>query len=96
MNPLMGTNNFELLAGESLSLEELQERMDLAEKERRNPFADLNDVEVLLWYIHEQKHADQQNDRAERTKKEYANELRLFIENLMQSGAAIGIDIVSL
>lgn len=76
-----------------LSLGELQQKIDAAEKGKQNPFRDFDDVEMLMWYIHEQKHADTKNDRSARTRKEYENELRLFIGQVLHRGAEIGIDI---
>lgn len=75
------------------SIGELQQKIDAAEKGKRNPFSEFDDVEILMWYIHEQKHADAKNDRSDRTRKEYENELRLFIEHLLQHGREIGVDI---
>lgn len=76
-----------------LSMGELQQKIDAAEKGKQNSFDNFNDVEILMWYIHEQKHADAKNDRSNRTRKEYENELRLFIEHLLQHGHEIGVDI---
>ena len=71
----------------------LQQKIDVAEKGKQNPFREFDDVEMLVWYIHEQKHADAKNDRSDRTRREYKNELRLFIEHLLQYGQDIGVDI---
>ena len=76
-----------------LSMREMQQKIDAAEKGKRNPFADFNDMEILTWYIHEQKHANAKNDRSDRTRKEYENELRLFIEHLLQYSSEIEVDI---
>lgn len=77
----------------SFSLELLQEKKDAAEKEKKNPFADFSDVEILSWYIHEQKHTNAANERADRTKKEYERELTRFIQQLLAHSEAIGVDI---
>lgn len=90
---LIINGNFGELQLPELSMGELQQKIDAAEKGKQNPFTDFNDVEILMWYIHEQKHADAKNDRSTRTREEYENELRLFIEHLLQYGAEIGIDI---
>ncbi|WP_281864860.1 tyrosine-type recombinase/integrase [Planomicrobium okeanokoites] len=76
-----------------LSLELLQEKKDAAEKGKQNPFADFNDAEILSWYIHEQKHTNQENERADRTKKEYEDELTRFIKQLLAHSDAIDVDI---
>lgn len=94
MNKLIISTKFDILAGADFLLAVLQEKIDVAEKEKRNPFADFNDVEILLWYIHEQKHADAKNDRSVRTRTEYENELRLFIEHVLTYGSEIGVDII--
>ncbi|WKA60351.1 tyrosine-type recombinase/integrase [Planococcus shenhongbingii] len=93
MSQLMKSTTFDIFAGRGFSLEELQEKIDASEKVKQNPFADFDDVEILLWYIHEQKHADAKNDRSARTRKEYENELRLFIGHLLDHGTEIGVDI---
>lgn len=49
-----------------------------------------------MWYIHEQKHADIKNDRSARTRTEYENELRLFIQHILNHGREIGVDIEAL
>ena len=76
-----------------LSMEELQQKIDAAEKGKQDPFHEFDDVEILMWYIHEQKHADAKNDRSKRTRREYENELRLFIGHLLQHGQEVGVDI---
>ena len=90
---LIKNGNFGELQLPELSMEELQQKIDASEKGKRNPFADFDDVEILVWYIHEQKHADIKNDRSARTRREYENELRLFIGHLLQHGQEIGVDI---
>ncbi|MEU6869031.1 site-specific integrase [Streptomyces sp. NPDC046876] len=77
----------------NLSMGELQQKIDTAEKGKQNPFSNFNDMEILTWYIYEQKHVDAKNDRSDRTRKEYENELRLFVEHLLQHGSEIGVDI---
>lgn len=90
---LIKNKNIRELQLSNLSMGELQQKIDAAEKKKQNPFSEFNDVEILIWYIHEQKHADAKNDRSARTRKEYENELRLFIEHLLQHGQEIGVDI---
>lgn len=75
------------------SLELLQRKKDAAEKGKRNQFEDFSDIEILAWYIHEQKHTNQENERADRTKKEYEDELSRFIKQLLAHSEAIGVDI---
>lgn len=93
MNKLILSTKFDISVGTDFSLTELQEKIDAAEKGKRNPFSEFDDVEILLWYIHEQKHADKKNDRSARTRTEYENELRLFIQHILEHGTEIGVDI---
>lgn len=93
MEQLIKSTKFDISIETSLSLVELQEKIDAAEKGKQNPFSEFDDVEILLWYIHEQKHADAQNDRSVRTRAEYENELRLFIEHVLTFGHEIGMDL---
>lgn len=90
---LMRNGDFGELQLTELSMGELQQKIDAAEKGKQHRFSDFNDVEILMWYIHEQKHADAKNDRSVRTRREYENELRFFIEHLLQHGSEIGVDI---
>lgn len=89
----MKNENFAKFWLPELSMRELQQKIDAAEKGKRNPFDDFDDVEIMAWYIHEQKHADARNDRSSRTRQEYENELRLFIGHFLQYGQEIGVDI---
>jgi len=70
-----------------------QEKKDAAEKEKRNQFEDVSDIEMLAWYIHEQKHTNKKNEHADRTKKKYERELSRFIHQLLAHSEAIDIDI---
>lgn len=93
---MLEVSNREKLEIQSLrnfSLDVLQEKKDAAEKDKRNQFDDFSDVEILAWYIHEQKHTNEQNERSVRTKKEYERELSRFIEQLLAYSEAIDVDI---
>ncbi|AQQ55494.1 tyrosine-type recombinase/integrase [Planococcus lenghuensis] len=90
---LLAKNDQQLLVLSPLSLPSLQLKKDEAEKQGRSPFADFDDVEMLNWYIHERRHTNEANERSERTKREYENELRQFIGQLMTFAAEIGLDI---
>lgn len=85
--------NLEIQSLDTFSLTLLQEKKDAAEKEKRNQFEDFSDIEMLAWYIHEQKHTNKENERANRTKKEYEGELSRFINHLLVHSEAIGVDI---
>lgn len=75
------------------SMMQLQQKKDASEKAMENPFSDFNDLEILAWYIHEQKHANKENDRSMRTKKEYESEIRQFIDAILSHTEAIDVDI---
>ena len=96
MQNLTHRDKLELLSLTSFSLVLLQEKKDAAEKEKRNQFDDFNDMEILAWYIHEQKHTNETNERSVRTKKEYEGELARFIKQLLAYSEAIGVDISSI
>lgn len=82
-----------LMKTSEVSMMQLQQKKDTAEKAKENPFSDFNDLEILAWYIHEQKHANKENDRSMRTKKEYESEIRQFIDAILSHTEAIGVDI---
>lgn len=86
-------DNLRLPALSAFSLDQLQAKKDAAEKAKQPRFTDFDDLEILAWYIHEQKHANAANDRSNRTKKEYERELSGFIRQLLVYSEAIGVDI---
>lgn len=96
MQKLTHQDKMEVVSLNSFSLVFLQEKKDAAEKEKRNQFDDFSDIEMLAWYIHEQKHTNETNERSVRTKKEYERELSRFIEQLLAYSEAIGVDISSI
>ncbi|AQQ55525.1 tyrosine-type recombinase/integrase [Planococcus lenghuensis] len=83
----------ELLILSPASLPSLQLKKDTAEKSGQNPFVDFDDVDMLNWYIHERRHTNEANERSERTKQEYRNELQQFVKQLMTHAPEIGLDI---
>ncbi|HSH25672.1 MAG TPA: integrase, partial [Massilibacterium sp.] len=66
---------------DSSSYKKLRERIHQAEKLKQNPFYDFTDVEMIQWYLHRRQHLDRTHDKTERTIKEYARELSLFVHS---------------
>lgn len=71
----------------------LQNQLDDAEKKKQPRFHDFSDTDMLIWYLNEQKNVDKKKDRSERTIYEYERELTLFVEQLLQYGTVINIDL---
>lgn len=76
---------------DSASLQLLQERLDLTEKNQEQPFADFSDVEMIQWFLYRKEHLNQQHDKSSRTIKEYERELIQFVEQLIQYSKEIDI-----
>ena len=74
-------------------LPSLQLKKDAAEKSGQPSFSEFDDVDMLNWYIHERRHTNEANERSERTKQEYRNELQQFVTQLMTYAPEIGLDI---
>ena len=77
---------------DSFSLQGLQERLDLAEKNQEKAFADFSDVEMIQWFLYRKEHLDRQHDKSSRTIKEYERELTQFVEQLIQYSGEIDVD----
>lgn len=71
---------------------ELQMRLDEAEQNKAAPFSDFTDVEMLLWYLYRREHLNQDHEKSERTVQEYKRELLLFIQQVLEHGDEIQID----
>lgn len=71
----------------------LQNRLDQAEKCKERAFHDFSDVEMIQWFLYERKHLHRQNDRTEGTIREYQRELMMFVEQVFNYAAEIGVDI---
>lgn len=78
---------------DSSSLQLLQERLDLAEKNQKKRFADFSDVEMIQWFLYRKEHLDRQHDKSLRTIKEYERELTQFVEQLIRYSGEIHVDI---
>ena len=77
---------------DSASLQPLQERLDLAEKNQGKSFADFSDVEMIQWFLYRKEHLNRQHDKSSRTIKEYERELTQFVEQLVRYSPEIDID----
>ncbi len=71
----------------------LQNRIDEAEKNKLPRFQGFSDTDMLFWYLHQQKNINIKKDRSERTIKEYERELILFVEQLLEYGKEIDVDV---
>lgn len=78
---------------DSSSLQHLQDRLDLAEKNQEKRFVDFSDVEMIQWFLYRKVHLDRQHDKSSRTIKEYERELTQFVEQLVQYSKDIDVDI---
>lgn len=86
------SEGFSLSLDERKTMNELQKRLDMSEKNQTQKFHDFSDSEMLMWYLNRQQHLDASHDRTKRTINEYQRELKLFISHLLEHGAAIGLD----
>ena len=77
----------------SISIPQLQERLDHAEKYGQVPFSDFSDVEMLQWFLHRREHLKQQHDKSPRTVQAYERELIQFIEQLLTYSVEINLDL---
>ena len=75
------------------TLPALQNSLDEAEKNGQPAFHDFTDSDMMKWFLYERRHLNQENDRAERTVREYERELLLFIEQLFTYSAEIDVDV---
>ncbi|MFJ7935927.1 tyrosine-type recombinase/integrase [Sporosarcina sp. NPDC096371] len=75
------------------TLHTLQFSLDQAEKNGQPAFHDFTDADMMKWYLYERRHLNQENDRSERTVREYERELLLFIEQLFTYSAEIDVDV---
>ncbi len=75
------------------SMSDLQNRLDIAEKNRQPAFHDFSDVEMIQWFLYERKHLQMRNERTEGTINEYKRELIMFVEQLLNHATEIDVDI---
>ena len=75
------------------TLPALQNCLDEAEINGQPAFHDFTDSDMMKWFLYERRHLNQENDRTERTVREYERELLLFIEQLFSYSAEIDVDV---
>ncbi|MGG6448291.1 tyrosine-type recombinase/integrase [Pseudobacillus badius] len=71
----------------------LVQRMDRAEKERRDAFYYFDDRDVIHYFLYRDTNLNEAAQRSERTIHEYELELEQMVKNILQFAADIGIDI---
>lgn len=89
----LSIHNLQLQLNDLTTLPDLQNKIDVAEKNRERLFQEFSDVEMMQWFLYERKHLELRNERTERTISEYKRELIMFVEQLMTNAAEIGIDL---
>lgn len=71
---------------------ELQNRLDIAEKNGQPDFHDFSDIDMIKWFLYERRHLNMKNERTAGTITEYKRELVMFIEQLLTNHAEIDVD----
>lgn len=89
-------SNLKLQLKDTSPLSNLLDRLDTAEKNKKQAFHDFTDLEMMKWFLYERKHLNRQNDRTAGTIKEYKRELTMFVEQLLNHSLEIAIDIDSI
>ncbi|AZJ24507.1 integrase (plasmid) [Bacillus wiedmannii bv. thuringiensis] len=69
---------------DSRYVDKLEEKMEVAEKEGKNKYTYLSDLEVIYHFIHLQKDMDEKKNRKEDTKKSYVSEILSFCQCMVQ------------
>lgn len=85
--------NLNLKIEDTSMLQELQKKIDFAEKNRERLFEGFSDVEMIQWFLYERKHLELRNERTEKTIKEYKRELMMFVNQLLANAAEIDVDL---
>lgn len=85
-------NNFKFELDDLSTLSNLQNRLDVAEKNRQPDFHDFSDTDMLKWFLYERRHLNMKNERTAGTITEYKRELVMFIEQLLTNSAEIDVD----
>ncbi|GGE60932.1 tyrosine-type recombinase/integrase [Priestia taiwanensis] len=70
----------------------LMDDIEYAEKDGLAKFHYFTDVEMIYYYVHEQKDLDEKKNRRENTKKIYIYELKSFLESLVQHAETFQVD----
>lgn len=80
----------------SISVTELQFRLDEFEKMDEQAFQSFSDIEMIYWYLHERKHLHAHNDRTARTIYEYKREILMFVEYIVKYAEEIPVDLTDI
>src|SRR5690625_882286 len=86
-------SNINIQLSDISTIDQMQNRIDEAEKKRLPKFHYFNDVEMMKWFLYERKFLHIQNERTEATITEYRRELVMFIKQLLTNGEEIDMDI---
>ncbi|EOO62008.1 hypothetical protein IKE_05798 [Bacillus cereus VD196] len=65
-------------------LDDVEKKMEAAEKEGKSKYTYLSDLEVIYHFVHLQKDMDEQKNRKEDTKKSYVSEILSFCQCMVQ------------
>ncbi|MEB7773578.1 tyrosine-type recombinase/integrase [Kurthia gibsonii] len=93
MNKLIKNTQYDLVKNDNGYYRHLQLQQDNNEKKKMNQFEGFSDIDMLFWYIHQQKHLDKSKENSKRTKTEYTRELKQFISHLLKYGQEMQLDI---
>lgn len=80
---------------QQVSLRELERKYDEAERLDLPGFTYFNDIEVVQWFLYAPRHLHRENDRSERTVREYEMEITQCITHMMEYSEEIGLDVQS-
>lgn len=93
-NSLLAKRNGSLFPeNPSAAVQHIIERMDRAEKEKREPFDELDDRDVIHYFLYRDTNLNEAAQRSKRTIHEYELELEQFVQNMLKFAPEIGIDI---
>lgn len=90
-NEIKIRKNFEL--SNYIDINELQLRIDHAEKNHQPKFVNFNDNDMVNWFLYENKHLRKSDGRTARSTNEYKRELKQFIEALLHHGHEFDLDV---
>ncbi|PDZ44100.1 tyrosine-type recombinase/integrase [Bacillus wiedmannii] len=68
----------------NLYVDQVEEKMEVAEKEGKSKYTYLSDLEVIYHFVHLQKDMDEKKNRKEDTKKSYVSEILSFCQCMVQ------------
>lgn len=74
----------------------LRKRIDQAEIEEINAFSYFNDLDMMYWFLYDNKHMDEDDERTSRSTLAYKRELEQFCSYLTKYALEIDVDIQNL